>query len=92
MQKYDQVEDAVRKAVKEIGDIDILINNAGVALGAPSVFGDLKIRDITTMTATNINGFMFAAYAVLNIGGMKQRKSGTILSVTSTTALEGNTP
>lgn len=27
--RYDQVEDAVRKAVKEVGDIDILVNNAG---------------------------------------------------------------
>ena len=40
------------------------------------------------MTGTNINGFMFAAYAVLNEGKMKERNRGTILNVTSTTALE----
>ncbi|KAI5370010.1 Putative short-chain dehydrogenase/reductase SDR, NAD(P)-binding domain superfamily [Septoria linicola] len=86
--RYEQVEDAVRKAVKEVGDIDILVNNAGLALGAPERFPDLKIEDITTMTGTNINGFMYAAYAVLNVGGMKNRKRGTILNVTSTTGLE----
>ncbi|GIZ40059.1 hypothetical protein CKM354_000341300 [Cercospora kikuchii] len=86
--RYDQVEDAVRKAVKEVGDIDILVNNAGLALGAPEKFPDLKIEDIVTMTGTNINGYMFAAYAVLNAGGMKNRKRGTILNVTSVTGLE----
>lgn len=47
--RYDQVEDAVRKAVKEVGDIDVLINNAGLALGAPARFPDLEVQDIQTM-------------------------------------------
>lgn len=63
----------------------MLINNAGLAIGAPSAFPDLKIEDIMTMTATNINGYMFGAYAVLNSGGMMKRKAGTILNITSTT-------
>lgn len=42
-----------------------------------------------TSLGTNINGFMYAAYAVLNVGGMKNRKRGTILNVTSVTGLEG---
>lgn len=87
--RYDQVEDAVRKAVKEIGDIDILVNNAGLALGAPNRFPDLKVEDIVQMTRTNIDGYMFAAYAALNVGGMKNRKRGIILNVTSVTGLEG---
>lgn len=62
---------------------------SGLALGAPEKFPDLKIEDIVTMTGTNINGYMFAAYAVLNAGGMKNRKRGTILNVTSVTGLEG---
>lgn len=87
--RYDQVEDAVRKAVKEIGDIDILVNNAGLALGAPNRFPDLKVEDIVQMSRTNIDGYMFAAYAALNVGGMKNRKRGIILNVTSVTGLEG---
>jgi 3-hydroxy acid dehydrogenase/malonic semialdehyde reductase len=72
----------------QIPHIDILINNAGLALGAPAPFPDLSITDIITMTSTNINGYMFAAYAALNEGKMKDRKKGTILNVTSTTGLE----
>ncbi|KAL4910712.1 hypothetical protein BDW74DRAFT_141695 [Aspergillus multicolor] len=87
VQSYEAVEDAVSEAVKSIGDIDILINNAGLALGAPAAFPDLKIRDIMTMNSTNINGLMFATYAVLN-ASMIKRKEGTILNVTSTTGLE----
>lgn len=79
---------AVSDAVKELGPIDILINNAGLALGAPSRFPDLTIDQITTMSGTNINGFMFATYVVLNEGKMKERNKGTILNVTSTTGLE----
>ena len=68
--------------------IDVLVNNAGLALGAPAMFPHLKLAEITTMTNTNINGVMHAAYAVLNAGGMLERKRGTILNVTSVTGLE----
>ncbi|KAF2128013.1 short chain dehydrogenase/ reductase-like protein [Dothidotthia symphoricarpi CBS 119687] len=79
---------AVSNIVSSAGPIDILVNNAGLALGAPNAFPDLEIEDIITMTGTNINGFMFATYAVLNEGKMKERGKGTILNVTSTTGLE----
>ncbi|PSN67080.1 short chain dehydrogenase/ reductase-like protein [Corynespora cassiicola Philippines] len=85
---HKAVTHAVNTAMQEVGPIDVLINNAGLALGAPSPFPDLKIEDVIAMTSTNINGMMFATYAVLNEGGMKERKRGTILNVTSTTGLE----
>ena len=75
-------------AVNKLGPIDVLVNNAGLAVGAPSRFPDLTIDQITTMSGTNINGFMFATYAALNEGKMKERNKGTILNVTSTTGLE----
>jgi len=79
---------AVTSVVSSSGPIDVLINNAGLAIGAPNAFPDLQISDIITMSGTNINGFMFATYAALNAGGMKARGRGTILNVTSTTGLE----
>ncbi|KAL3434602.1 hypothetical protein BDV09DRAFT_87804 [Aspergillus tetrazonus] len=87
LQSYESVENAINETVKELGDIDILINNAGLALGAPATFPDLKVSDIVTMNGTNINGLMFVTYAVLN-SSMMRRKEGTILNVTSVTGLE----
>lgn len=88
VQDHQSLRDAVGKVVSQTGPIDILINNAGLALGAPAKFPDLKIEDIVTMTGTNINGYMFATYAVLNEGEMMKRKEGTILNITSVTGLE----
>jgi 3-hydroxy acid dehydrogenase/malonic semialdehyde reductase len=88
VQDHTALSTAISNIVKEVSHIDVLINNAGLAIGAPSPFPDLKIQDIITMTGTNINGFMFATYAVLNEGKMKERGRGTILNVTSTTGLE----
>ncbi|KAF2638407.1 NADP-dependent L-serine/L-allo-threonine dehydrogenase ydfG [Massarina eburnea CBS 473.64] len=85
---HEAVTTATKNIVKETGSIDVLINNAGLALGTPSTFPDLKIEDVITMTGTNVNGMLFTTYAVLNEGGMKENGKGTILNVTSTTALE----
>ncbi|KAF1946795.1 short chain dehydrogenase/ reductase-like protein [Clathrospora elynae] len=88
VQDHKTLSTAVSNIVDQLGHIDILINNAGLALGAPNRFPDLKIEDIITMTGTNINGYMFTTYAALNEGKMKERGKGTILNVTSTTGLE----
>jgi NADP-dependent 3-hydroxy acid dehydrogenase YdfG len=88
VQDHTSLSTAIANIVQKVSHIDILINNAGLAIGAPSRFPDLEIQDIITMTSTNINGYMFAAYAVLNEGKMKERGKGTILNVTSTTGLE----
>ncbi|OAG07723.1 NAD(P)-binding protein [Paraphaeosphaeria sporulosa] len=83
-----QVTKAVSNVVKQNGPIDVLINNTGLALRAPATFPDLKIEDVVAMTETNVNGYLFATYAVLNEGGMRERGQRTILNVTSTTAME----
>ncbi|KAJ5322735.1 hypothetical protein N7452_011024 [Penicillium brevicompactum] len=84
---FESVEKAVMGAIDHLGDIDILINNAGLALGAPNPFSDLTHSQITTMNNTNINGYMYMTYAVLNKALLK-KKAGTILNVTSITGLE----
>lgn len=85
---HTEVTSAVQKAVRETGPIDVVVNNAGLALGAPNAFPDLEIEHVLTMTGTNVNGYLFTTHAVLNQGGMRARGRGTILNVTSTTALE----
>ncbi|KAK8059437.1 NAD(P)-binding protein [Apiospora saccharicola] len=54
---HKAVEESVSRAVKEAGRIDILINNAGLALGAPARFPELSISDIVTMNNVNVNGY-----------------------------------
>ncbi|EKG12663.1 Short-chain dehydrogenase/reductase SDR [Macrophomina phaseolina MS6] len=85
---HAQLDAAIRHAVSELGPIDVLINNAGLALGAPNAFHDLSLHDIVTMANTNINGLMLSTYAVLNTGRMRAAGRGTILNVTSVTGLE----
>lgn len=81
----------------EISHIDVLINNAGLAIGAPARFPDLKLEDIDTMVDTNLKGMLYVTHAVLNLPSnradassksMLERGKGTIMNITSTTALE----
>lgn len=71
-----------------VASIDVVINNAGLAIGAPRSFSELRIDEIDTMLGTNVAGYMYVTHAVLNAGGMLAAKRGTIMNVTSTTALE----
>lgn len=71
-----------------VTSIDVVINNAGLAIGAPRSFPELRIDEIDTMLGTNVTGYMYMTHAVLNAGGMLAAKRGTIMNVTSTTALE----
>ncbi|KAK5999978.1 hypothetical protein QM012_005066 [Aureobasidium pullulans] len=84
---YESIDKVVKSATEEIGTIDILINNAGLALGAPNAFPELSIKDILTMNNTNVNGLMLTTYSVLR-HGMRKRGEGTIFNITSVTGLE----
>lgn len=84
------VSTAVSASLTNAGvtSIDVVINNAGLAVGAPRAFPELNIDEIDTMLGTNVAGYMYVTHAVLNAGGMLAAERGTIMNVTSTTALE----
>lgn len=85
------VHDAITAALETISPsakIDVLVNNAGLAIGAPRAFHDLAIDEIDTMLHTNVSGYFYVTHAVLNAGGMMKAKSGVILNISSTTGLE----
>lgn len=87
--KHSQITEAISTIVKQLdAPIDILINNAGLALAAPKLFPEQSIEDITTMVNTNINGILYTSHAVLNEGRMLATGRGQIINITSVTGLE----
>ncbi len=73
---YAQVEAVMR----EIGDVDILVNVAGIMLPAPIAEADPA--DWQTMMQVNVMGALHGIRAVLP--GMLERGSGHIVNVSST--------
>ncbi|WP_169784992.1 SDR family NAD(P)-dependent oxidoreductase [Campylobacter curvus] len=74
------VFDAVRSLPENFKDIEVLVNNAGLALGQEKTI-DASIEDFETMVDTNIKGLLYSTKAVLPI--MTQRKSGYIFNLGS---------
>lgn len=71
---------AIDELPSEFRDIEILLNNAGLALGQERVM-EANLDDFETMIDTNIKGLLYATKAILPI--MSQRKSGYILNLGS---------
>ena len=80
------VEHAVDSLPRQFSDIDVLVNNAGLALGLePADKTDLD--DWDKMVDTNIKGLMYCTHKVLP--KMRERKQGYILNIGS---IAGNWP
>ncbi|CAG8539825.1 7321_t:CDS:2 [Funneliformis mosseae] len=74
------IDDAIENLPQGFKDIDVLFNNAGLAIG----FEPLEKKpqeEIQTVLETNVNGIIYAIQAVLP--GMKQRNSGDIIMMGS---------
>jgi NAD(P)-dependent dehydrogenase (short-subunit alcohol dehydrogenase family) len=75
-----QVNEAIEAAIKTLGRIDVLINNAAV-LGSTAPVAQMSLRSWTEEIAVNLTGSFLCCRAVLP--GMIERKSGKIINVTS---------
>lgn len=77
-------QEAVQRAIatlpKEWATIDVLVNNAGLALGIEA-FADKPSVDMEQMIDTNIKGLLYCTSAVLP--GMIARNSGHIVNIGS---------
>src|SRR5579859_7745852 len=86
-----QVRSMVERVSRELGPVDILINNAGVLRRGD--LGDFDWSGMEGMRATNVDGLVNVTRAVVD--GMKQRKFGRIVNLTSIagfgTAMTGTT-
>lgn len=74
------VANAIASLPKECSEIDILINNAGGALGL-SPFDQSSLEDAEAMVEANIMGVIYCTRALLP--GMVKRNTGHIVNVSS---------
>ena len=85
VQNRKEVFDAINKLPEEWQPIDVLINNAGLALGR-DLFDEADMDDWETMLQTNVNGLLYVSKAVVPL--MTKRNSGHIINLGSVAAKE----
>jgi len=78
--KRKQVEDLFKGLPDDFKEIDVLINNAGLALGL-DLAQDANLDDWEKMMDTNNKGLVYFTHFALKI--MKQHNSGTIINIGS---------
>ena len=81
---YENVADTVKEIIKTVGNIDILINNAGLALGLDK-FQNYSINDMQTMIDTNIKGLLYVTREIIPY--MVSKNSGHIINIGSTAGM-----
>ena len=85
IQNKEAVFAAVQSLPAAFISIDVLINNAGLALGRDS-FQDANIEDWETMIDTNVKGLLYISKAVLPL--LINNKKGHIINIGSTAGVE----
>jgi NAD(P)-dependent dehydrogenase (short-subunit alcohol dehydrogenase family) len=81
--KREQVEALVALADEKLGGTDLVINNAGVAVGGP--IGDIPLENWEWITAINYWGVVYGCHFFLP--RLKAQGSGHILNVASSAGL-----
>ena len=85
VQNREEVFQALANLPAEWQPIDVLVNNAGLALGRDS-FENADLDDWDTMMDTNVNGMMYVTKAILPY--MTKRKKGHIINMGSVAGKE----
>lgn len=80
VQNKKEVFDCIRSFSKRWQPVDILINNAGLALGR-DYFDEAMLDDWDTMLQTNVNGLLYVSKAVLPF--MIEKNSGHFINIGS---------
>lgn len=76
----NQVEQCIKELPRAFSEIDVLVNNAGLALGMKGA-QEADLNDWETMVDTNIKGLMYLTRTVLP--GMVDRNNGHIVNIGS---------
>jgi NAD(P)-dependent dehydrogenase (short-subunit alcohol dehydrogenase family) len=75
----DSTDQAVTRAERELGPVDVLVNNAGVSSIAP--FLDITDRDWDRLIGVNLRGVLVVTQRVLP--PMLERRSGRVINISS---------
>lgn len=81
-----QVRDLVTQTIDEYGQVDILVNNSGIAAPVAKV-ADVNLDDWNRVLAINLTGAMLCAKTVLK--SMIARRSGNIINISSEAGISG---
>jgi len=81
----EQVRRSVALVVEQLGEIGVLVNNAGVLIARP--FEELTLEDWDVTIATNVRSLYLVTREVLP--GMRRRREGTIVNVASLAGRNG---
>jgi glucose 1-dehydrogenase len=78
--REEEVVPMVAEAIRELGGLDVLINNAGIQISRPS--DELRSDDFDKVLAVNLRGaFLCAREAIRHF--LAEEKSGVIINVSS---------
>ena len=83
--KKEEVFNAINNLNNEWSNIDVLVNNAGLAAGREP-FDEALLDDWETMIDTNVKGLLYMSKAVIQL--MKKNKQGHIINIGSTAGKE----
>jgi 3-oxoacyl-[acyl-carrier protein] reductase len=78
--------DEAKRLVEEAGDVDVLVNNAGIT--RDGLLARMSDEDWRTVLDTNLGGTFNTCRAVTR--GMMKRRSGSIVNISSVVGLHGN--
>jgi 3-oxoacyl-[acyl-carrier protein] reductase len=81
----DEVTKAIHSLTSELGTVDILINNAGIAKFGK--FMDLEVEEWEKIIQVNLMGVYYVTRAVLP--GMIEQQSGDIINISSSAGQKG---
>lgn len=74
----------VERGLQRFGQIDVLVNNAGLFI--PKPFTDYSPEELDLLLATNLKGVVYASQAVA--AHMIERRNGHIVNITASIALQ----